>query len=99
MVRKKEATLQDSFIKWLKQHGCKAWKNKQDATTPIGRPDVVFFKEGFWGWAEMKKAKNAKKRPGQDENVKWAKENSWGEFVYPENYEAIKKELEVILGK
>lgn len=51
------------------------------------------FKEGFWGWIEFKKSKNAKKRPGQQENIDWANENSWGMFCYPENRDEVYNEL------
>lgn len=54
------------------------------------------FKEGFWGWIEFKKSKNARKRPGQQQNIDWANENSWGSFVYPENVDEIKKYLKEI---
>lgn len=54
------------------------------------------FKEGFWGMIEFKKSKNARKRPGQQENIDWANENSWGSFCYPENRDEVYNYLKEI---
>ena len=97
MTRGKEAQLQDRFCKWLRGQGCKVFKQQMNATTRAGTPDVFAFKAGLWIWIEFKKSKNAKKRPGQQENINWAKENSFGYFVYPENEKEVKKELKEIL--
>lgn len=89
----KESSFQTKVAKWLRSKGCKVIKYNQNATTRAGIPDLMFFKAGFWGWLEVKKAKNAPKRPGQELNVKWANENSYGRFCYPENFDEIKAEL------
>lgn len=80
-----EKDFQKSVISELRKMGYKCFKQQMNATTRIGTPDLFIFKEGFWGWIEFKKTKNSKKRPGQQENVDWAKENSYGTFCYPEN--------------
>lgn len=81
----READFQKNVISELRKMGYKCYKQQMNATTRIGTPDLFIFKEGFWGWIEFKKTKNSKKRPGQQENVDWAKENSYGTFCYPEN--------------
>lgn len=93
----READFQAKAIKWLRSKGFKCFKQQMNATTRVGTPDLFIFNEGFWGWIEFKKSKNSPKRPGQEQNIAWAQENSWGEFVYPENWEQIKEELESIL--
>lgn len=80
-----ERDFQKSVISELRKMGYKCFKQQMNATTRIGTPDLFIFKEGFWGWIEFKKAKNSKKRPGQQENVDWANQNSYGTFCYPEN--------------
>ena len=94
MVR--EADFQSKFISWARKQGFKCFKQQMNATTRAGTPDCFLFLEGWWGWIEFKKSKNAKKRPGQQQNVDWANENSWGAFVYPENEDEIKEYLKGI---
>lgn len=93
----RESLLQQKIIKWLRSQGCRVVKCEQNATTRTGTPDIIFMKEQFWGVMEFKKAKNSPKRPGQQEWVDWANENSWGAFVYPANWSEIQKELESLL--
>lgn len=92
-----EGKLQARIIKWLRSQGCKVIKYEQNATTRAGIPDIIFLKEGFWGVIEVKKTARSPKRPGQEEWVKWAQENSWGAFVWSSNWEEVKKELDDIL--
>lgn len=93
----READFQAKFIKWARSKGFKCYKQQMNATTRAGTPDLFMFKEGWWGWVEFKKSKNSSKRPGQQQNIDWAQENSWGKFVYPENFEETKEELEAML--
>lgn len=88
-----EKDFQAKFISELRKLGYKCFKQQMNATTRVGTPDLFIFKEGFWGWIEFKKSKGAKKRPGQQENVDWANENSWGSFCYPENRDEVLEEL------
>ena len=93
----REANFQAKFIKWARGKGFKCYKQQMNATTRAGTPDLFMFKEGWWGWVEFKKSKNSPKRPGQQQNIDWAQENSWGKFVYPENFDETKEELEAML--
>lgn len=81
-------TFEDTFISSLRKLGYRVERNENGT--------AFIFKEGFWGWIEFKKSKNAKKRPGQQENIDWANENSWGSFVYPENRKEIMDYLKEI---
>lgn len=80
-------------VKELRAMGFKVIQLIASAMTPLGQPDTIILKEGFWGMLEFKKSKNAKKRPGQDQWIKWAEENSYGRFIYPENHDEIIAEL------
>lgn len=92
-----EAKFQAKIISWLKKQGCLPIKYEQNATTKAGIPDIIFFKEGFWGALEVKKSKTAKFQPLQKEMIAKMDEMSWARAVYPENWDEIKKELEEIL--
>lgn len=91
-----EKDFQSKFMNDLRKLGYKCYKQQMNATTRRGTPDCFIFKEGFWGWIEFKKSKNSPKRPGQQENIDFARENSWGAFVYPENAKEIYNELKEI---
>lgn len=92
-MRGPEGKFQDTVVKWLRAKGCRVVKNDPLIGRQKGIPDILFLKEGMWGMLEIKASKRAKKQPGQEEWVKWANENSYGAFCYPENWEKIKKEL------
>lgn len=93
----KEKDFQAAFIAKLRKLGFKCFKQQMNATTRAGTPDLFIFKEGFWGWIEFKKAKNSPKRPGQQQNIDWANENSWGAFCYPENADEVYNELKKLV--
>lgn len=94
----KEADFQKSVMSWLRKQGCLTLKYEQNATTRVGVADVFFCKEGFYGFIECKKSKNAPLRPGQKEFIAKMNEWSYGRICYPENWEEVKKELKEILG-
>lgn len=92
-----EAKLQSEFVKFLRDHGCRVIKNDPTLGRQKGIPDLLALREGWWGMFEMKDHKDSDHQPGQDEWVEWAGQNSYGHFVYHENVEEIKAELEEIL--
>lgn len=93
----READFQAKVIRWLKSKKCHVIKLNQDAKSAVGEPDVLFFKDGFYGAFEVKRSKNAPKRPLQEEKIKWFNENSYGRIIYPENFNEVKSELEQML--
>lgn len=90
-----EKDFQSKFLAKLRKLGCKCYKQQMNATTRAGTPDVIVLLGPVWIMLEFKKAKNSPKRPGQQKNIDWANEVSFGWFVYPENadevYEQIKR--------
>lgn len=82
-------TFEDTFISSLRKLGYRVERNESGT--------AFIFKEGFWGWIEFKAHKNSPARPGQKENVEWAKENSWGAFVYAENKKEVYEELKSLV--
>lgn len=93
----KEADFQAKIVRWLKSKKCIVLKYQQNATTHAGIPDIIFLKDGFWGAIEVKKSSKARVRPGQKENVEKMNEMSWAKFVFPENWDETKSELEQML--
>lgn len=93
----KESDLQAKIIKWLRSKGCVAMKLAPGMGIPRGTPDILFLKEGLWGFLECKRAKNAPKQPGQQQMVDKLNEWSYARFVSPENLEEVQRELEELL--
>lgn len=93
----KESEFQKEVAGWLRKQGCRVIKQDPAIGKQKGIPDLLVLKEGWWGMLEIKAHKNSSHQPGQDEWVAWANENSYGKFVYPENWEEIQEELEEML--
>ena len=92
-----ESKFQAKVKKWLVSKGCEVYILSPGAGIPDSTEDVLFLKEGFWGFLECKKSKNAKKRPGQERTVARHNEMSYSRFTWPENWPEVQKELEEIL--
>lgn len=67
------------------------------AGIPTGTSDIFFCKEGFYGFIEVKASKTAKFQPLQKEFVEKMNDWSWARVIYPENWTAIKSELQELL--
>ncbi len=93
----REVKLQTDIIKYLKKKGCYVIKTKPGTGTPTGCPDIIFLFEGFWGAIEVKASAKAPYQPLQKETLE--KLNSWSfaKSVYPDNWDDVKSELEVLL--
>lgn len=93
-----EADFQRQVIQFLKKHGCFVMKTTPGPGVPKGTADILFCKEGFYGWLECKQAKNSKHQPGQDQFISKMDEWSYAKFVWPgEQWEKVQKELEFML--
>lgn len=86
MVKTKlEREFQPTLIKELEYlfPGCLIQKN--DANYRQGIPDLLILFGNRWALLEVKKSANEPPRPNQLWYVDWAKQNSFGAFIYPEN--------------
>ena len=92
-----ESQLQSNIIKHLKHKGCYVIKHQAGPGVPTGCPDLSFYKEGFYGFIEVKSSKTARFQPLQKETIAKLDNWSWCKVVYPENWQEIKEELEVML--
>ena len=92
-----ERQVQTKIVKYLKSKSCFVLKTHPGLGTPVGTPDILFFKEGFWGAIECKASKTAKWQPLQKETLEKFDKWSWAKRLYPENYDEIVRELDSIL--
>lgn len=92
-----EAKVQKRLITYLKKRGCYVLKTKPQPGIPVGCLDVIFFYEGFWGAVECKASMKSPYQPLQLETLKKFNEWSWARAIYPENYDEIIAELDMIL--
>lgn len=97
MATTPEGKFQAEVIKWLRSKGAFVLKYQQNATTRQGVADVFFCKEGFYGWLECKRSKNAPLRPGQKQFINKMNEWSYGKIIYPENWRETKEEIKEVL--
>lgn len=94
-----ERHFQTKLVQELKKLGFTVWKNQQNATTELARPDLIVLKGVFWGCLEVKKDRLAKHRPFQDIKVIHYNKMSYARFIYPENKNEIVNELLEIADK
>ena len=93
----KEADFQAKFIAKLRKLGCKCYKQQMNATTRAGTPEVIVLVGPVWIFLEFKAHKNSPKRQGQQRNIDWAKEQSFGWFVYPECADEVYNEIKRLI--
>lgn len=91
-----ESTLQTKIVKYLKSKGCYVIKTQPGPGVPVGCPDIIFMKEGFWGGLEVKASRTSKYQPLQKKTIDMLNEMSWCKVVYPENWDDIKLELKFL---
>ena len=92
-----EKDFQSKFLTRLRKLGCKCYKQQMNATTRAGTPDAIVLAGPVWIFLEFKKAKNSPKRPGQQRNIDYANEVSFGWFVYPENADEIYNQIKRLI--
>jgi Holliday junction resolvase len=93
-----EAYLQGNIVKFLKSQGCYVIKTTPGPGVPVGCPDILFMKDGFWGGLEVKASKTSRFQPLQKATIEKLDSMSWCKAVYPENWKIIKLELQQILA-
>lgn len=94
-----EAEVQKRLIGYLRGKGCYVIKTQSNVrgAIPVGCPDVFAFYEGWWGAFEVKASKKAPYQPLQEVTLKKLGDWSHARTVYPENYDEIIAELDMIL--
>lgn len=90
---KLERDFQSKLIKDLKVifPGCMVMKLDPDYIQGI--PDILVLYKNKWAVLEVKRSKNAKRRPNQDYYVEMMDNMSFSRFIYPENKDEVLSEL------
>lgn len=90
---KTENVFQAKLIKELKAEfpGCIIMKN--DPTYIQGIPDLVILYGDKWAALEVKRSRNASRRPNQEYYVDMMNQMSYAAFIYPENKEEVMDDL------
>lgn len=89
-----ENAFQAKLIKEIKNRFPGSIVMKNDANYIQGIPDLTVLYQNHWAMLECKREKGASKRPNQSYYVQWAKDNSFGAIVSPENKEEILDAME-----
>lgn len=92
-----EKDYQQKIVRRLKQSFPGAIVIKNDPTLHQGLPDLLILLGKKWASLEVKRSKNASRRPNQEHWVMKMKEMSYSSFIYPENEEEVFNELEQAL--
>lgn len=92
-----EAKFQTKVISYLKSNGFYVIKTSAIPGVPVGCPDVIALKDGYYVALEIKASKNAKKQPLQQYTIDLLAKGGYAFFVWPENWPTIQAELETYL--
>lgn len=91
-----ERDFQPTVIKELEGlfPGCLIMKN--DSAYRQGVPDLLVLFQNRWALLEVKKSYKSfleDQQPNQEYYVNWAQQNSFGAFIYPENFREVLGDL------
>lgn len=92
-----EAYLQAKIIRHLKSKGCYVIKTTPGPGVPVGCPDIIFMKDGFWGGIEAKASATSRYQPLQKDTIALLNDMSWCKAVHNDNWGDIKLELDTLL--
>ena len=91
---KLERDFQSKLIKEIKELLPGSIVVKNDSSYIQGIPDLLVLHDDHWAALEVKRSRNAKKRPNQEYYVNRMDEMSFSRFVSPENKEEVLNELQ-----
>lgn len=94
---KLERDFQAGLIKEIKNMFVGCIVLKTDPTYIQGLPDLLILFKDKWASLEVKRSRNASKRPNQEYYVNLMNNMSFSKFICPENKEEILNELQQAL--
>lgn len=94
---KLERDFQAGLIKEIKNMFIGCIVLKTDPTYIQGLPDLLILFKDKWASLEVKRSRNASKRPNQEYYVNLMNNMSFSKFICPENKEEILNELQQAL--
>lgn len=89
-----EQKFQTSVIHWLKANDFYVIKTSAIPGVPVGCPDIIALKNGYYVALEVKASKNAPKQPLQQYTVDLLSEDGYAFFIWPDVWPTVKAELE-----
>lgn len=94
----KESPYQAKLIKKIKRMfpGCIVLKN--DSGYIQGIPDLTILYKNFWAVLEVKASHNSSQQPNQDYYIDQLGDMSYAAYIYPENEEAVLRDLQLTFG-
>ena len=97
-MAKSEKALQQEIATFFRKKKCFVMVIQPQAGIPDGTPDVIaLFPGGGWAAIEVKASPTARFQPLQKLTIKKLDEMYYSKAVYPENWPAIRAELEQLL--
>lgn len=88
-MAKNENAYQAYLIKCIEKRFQGSIVLKNDPNYKQGIPDLTVLYNDRWATLEVKKSKDASKRPNQDYYVERMSNMSYSSFIYPENEEEV----------
>ncbi len=90
---KKESEFQSDLIKQIKKDLPGSLVLKNDPGYLQGVPDLVVMHGDKYALLEVKKSQDEPHQPNQDYYIDKAKQESFGEFIFPENKQEVLSEM------
>ncbi len=90
---KKESEFQFDLIKQIKKDLPGSLVLKNDPGYLQGVPDLVVMHGNKYALLEVKKSQDEPHQPNQDYYIDKAKQESFGEFIFPENKQEVLSEM------
>ena len=90
----REAVYQSKLVKRIKDRFPGSIVMKTDPNQRQGMPDLLVLHKNKWASLEVKKSKDAKKRPNQEYYVEKLNDMSFASFICPENEEEVLNAME-----
>ena len=89
-----ERVFQAQLIRRIKKDMPDAVVLKTDPNYIQGFPDLLILRNRYWAALEVKREEHAPRRPNQEHYIQKLDRMSYARFIYPENEEAVLRDLE-----
>lgn len=91
-----EKKVQTKILQCLRRNKFYVIKTRPGPGTPTGCPDILFFKEGFWGAIEVKAYEDSYYQVGQELTLAKLNDWSWARTAHSSNVQQIIAEIDAL---
>lgn len=91
-----EKKVQTKILQCLRRNKFYVIKTRPGPGIPTGCPDILFFKEGFWGAIEVKAYEDSDYQPGQEVTLAKFDDWSWARTAHSGNMLSICAEIDAL---